>query len=131
MFTWTEELATGNQLIDEQHKEIFRKADVVFHLTTDNVDQEEVIKTFKYLVNYVFEHFNNEEMLMKQHHYEDYEAHKAAHTHFLKQINKFNKDLKENGVTEEFVDDLKLMMVELFVDHIDELDKKMAHAIKG
>lgn len=133
MFVWTEELATGNRQIDDQHKEIFRKADDVFRLTEDlspgGFDPELVKKSFKFLVTYVFEHFNNEEQLMRESQYADYESHRNAHVQFLKKINQLNKNLKEQGVTPEFASELKMIIIELLVEHIDELDKKFAKAI--
>lgn len=133
MFVWTEELATGNRQIDDQHKEIFRKADDVFRLTDDlspgAFDPDQVKKSFKFLVTYVFEHFNNEEQLMRETQYADYENHRNSHVQFLKKINQLNKNLKDEGVTPEFASELKLIIIELLVEHIDELDKKFAKTI--
>ncbi|WP_176719945.1 bacteriohemerythrin [Desulfuribacillus alkaliarsenatis] len=134
MFIWTEQLATGNKQIDDQHKEIFRKADEVFKLTaTENIDQdskEKLLKDFKFLISYMFEHFNAEENLMKQCNYEDFESHKAEHTQFIKKVGKLNKKLKETGYDIEFAEDLKYIIVELLVEHINETDKRFVDSVK-
>ena len=130
MFVWTEALATGNKFIDEQHKEIFRRADDVLQMTTDVINHEQVISTFKFLVSYVFEHFSSEEKLMQSHNYVDYESHKQAHANFIKKIARINTNLKEYGVTPEFIEELKMLIIELLVEHIDELDKKFASTIR-
>ncbi len=131
MFIWTDDLATGNKFIDDQHKEIFKRADALLSLNCDGEsNKEEVMGLFKFLVSYVFEHFSSEETLMRNHDYEHYDDHKEHHAAFLKKTAVANSMLKEHGVNQEFLDELKLLIIELLVDHIHGHDKKLATAIQ-
>lgn len=129
MFVWTEAIATGNKFIDDQHKEIFSRTDDVLRLATDVINHEQALSTFKFLVNYIFEHFSSEEKLMASHNYVDLESHKQEHAKFIKKIANINSSLKEYGITAEFIEELKVLIIELLVEHIDELDKKFASTI--
>ena len=124
MFTWNNDLLTGNSVIDSQHKDIYKKLDDVLGLTIERDGEAEIAKVFRYLVTYVFNHFNSEEELMKQHQYPEYESHREDHQNFIKKISRLNKQLKEQGVTVDFTNELKLVFIELLAEHIDEVDRR-------
>ena len=130
MFVWDDDLLTGDQVIDEQHKGIFKKLDSVLEMSADCSQPQEIIKAFEFLVHYVYDHFNCEEELMKRHHYNEYELHKQHHTRFVNKIGQLAMVLKNNGTTPEFITQLKVVFIELFVQHIDEMDKRFARYLK-
>lgn len=130
MFVWDDDLLTGNQVIDEQHKGIFKKLDSVLEMSADRSQPQEIIKIFEFLVHYVYDHFNCEEELMKEHHYNEYELHRQHHMSFTNKIGQLAMELKNHGTTSEFITQLKVIFIELFVEHIDEMDKKFARYLK-
>lgn len=130
MFVWNDDLLTGNRVIDDQHREIFEKLDSILKISEDHSQRQEIIKVFEFLAHYVYHHFHCEEELMKEHNYDGYELHAEDHLRFTRKISQLAIQLKEHGATSEFVTQLKVVFIELLVEHIDEMDKKFARYLK-
>jgi hemerythrin len=78
---WTPALAVGVDEVDEQHRELFRRAErLIVALRGGN--REEVVPLLSYLERYVVQHFEAEEKLMRERRYPGLEAHAAAHKRF-------------------------------------------------
>jgi hemerythrin len=63
---WTEELATGIEVIDDQHKELFRRIDGLLEACKAGKGREAVAGVLAFLENYVVEHFAAEEKIPRQ-----------------------------------------------------------------
>jgi len=85
MFTWTPALAVGIEEIDEQHQELFRRADR-FVKALESTDRQEIGILLSYLRMYCITHFGAEETRMRESKYPGYAAHKAQHDRFVKDI---------------------------------------------
>lgn len=61
---WNKNLEVGVSLIDEQHKEWFRRADQLFEAGKSGKSKEYIIQMFDFLDEYTKTHFRDEEKYM-------------------------------------------------------------------
>jgi len=81
---WHPSLTTGDDVIDEQHREILRRlADLVEAL--ERGKRSEVGKLFEFLGDFVLEHFVAEERAMSESAYPGTNVHSAAHRRFMRE----------------------------------------------
>jgi len=80
---WTPVLAVGHELIDGQHKELFRRFDALV-TALQQADRAAVGQLFDFLAEYVATHFEEEERLMQSTGYPAYSTHRAAHERFAR-----------------------------------------------
>ncbi|WP_455718713.1 bacteriohemerythrin, partial [Anaerosporobacter sp.] len=81
-FDWSKELETGDELIDQQHKEIFqigRNIEQLIVRECIGVQVHELLSIVCELREYVSYHFYSEEAIMRQYDYSDYENHVNKH----------------------------------------------------
>ncbi len=71
---WTPDLSVGVEEIDEQHRELFRRAERLI-ATLRCGDRGEVLPLLAYLDEYVAHHFSAEERLMREVRYPALEEH--------------------------------------------------------
>jgi hemerythrin len=88
-FDWIKELETGNELIDQQHKEFFRIGRDIEQLLVRKcigVQEQELLDIVCELREYVSYHFYTEETIMHQKGYSNYEIHVKEHLGFRKYV---------------------------------------------
>lgn len=88
-FDWCKEMECGVEIIDEQHKEMFRigrdMEQLIMHECT-NATTEQLLDIVCELRDYVAYQFYTEEELMQKANFPGYDKHKAAHDTFKKHI---------------------------------------------
>lgn len=124
---FTEEYVTGIDLIDREHKELFRLSDKVYQMAKQGVsenDYEEIISILDELKKYSQEHFADEEEYMEKIGYAGLDAQKRAHQAFIAEIEDVNiEDIKNN--TQEYFQSLTEFLVGWLINHILYMDKKI------
>jgi hemerythrin len=107
MVVWDEKYATGIQLIDSQHKELFSLTNELFRACTGKDEElKDVFKeTIGRMVEYVRSHFGAEQELLQRIEYPDYQEHKKQHDmlihDILEAVNAYSKG--EKFVPNQFV----------------------------
>ena len=129
MLQFTLDLVTNVKIVDEQHKEIFRRINEMSDMGARLFADEEVQDTLDFLGAYVIEHFKAEEDLMIKWKYPNYESHKNEHAKFLEDFTSFRHDFNTMGSTVSFTLSLVEHMVNWIVTHIKQSDKEMAKHI--
>lgn len=129
MLWWTDDLETGISIVDEQHKNMFDKANEIFDLDP-NEDVEKIKKIFTFLMNYSTNHFYEEEQLMIQYEYEDFIEHRDQHNYFVEEIYRIYQNISREEVREDDLNDLKVLIIEWLVNHINGEDKKFIKTMK-
>jgi len=82
---WKDEYSVGVKVIDDQHKELFRRVNKLFDdVSRGNVTT--VLETLDFLNSYVIYHFSAEEQLMAKANYPELESHKNEHEWFKSEI---------------------------------------------
>jgi hemerythrin len=93
---WTAALAVGIPEIDHQHQELFRRAERLI-LALRAGDRSEVEPLVEYLTDYVAEHFDSEERLMRSVAYPAYELHQAEHARLRADVGELASRCAEYG----------------------------------
>ncbi len=131
MATWTDDLATGVTLIDEQHKEIFRRVDSLLAACREGKGRERLWEMIEFLSEYVVMHFGAEEKIQSSNGYPGYEAHKGFHEQFMKDFAKLKEDFEAQGATIKMVMETNRIVVDWLVHHIRREDKALANFLKS
>jgi len=87
---WDKTLETGIQKVDEQHKELFRRIE----LLTDTKNAKRTYEMLEFLEEYVHVHFRDEEALQAQSGYPKAAQHSAYHAAFVETIRQLKKKLQ-------------------------------------
>lgn len=128
MLWWTDELKTGVDQIDNQHKTIFEKANLVFNLEKDS-NKEELEEVFVFLMDYANNHFYEEEAMMMKYNYEGFLDHRKEHNYFIEEIYNIYQDVKENAMNENNITLLKALFIDWLINHISVEDKKYVNVV--
>ena len=123
---WNENLVTGNNDIDNQHKELFKRFDTLLEACNQRKGKEEVYKLLLFLGDYVKTHFAMEEELQKRSGYPHYQAHKEQHEGFIKELEILEQQFKMEGATLSLVIQTNQSIVNWLINHINVKDKDLA-----
>lgn len=131
MLTWTPALATGDERIDRQHQEIFRRVDAL-HQAMLRGDATESGRLFEFLGTYVGEHFAAEEKAMAASGYPAAATHRAAHTGFVRAYLAIGKSLEREGTAASVTLQLKSWLTAWLKGHILDADVELArHLVRA
>ena len=127
---WTEDLSTGNETIDEQHKELFGKINDLVLAINHSVCKYKIADVIKFLEDYIVFHFGFEEKTMLTLSYPDYRAHKKQHEIFKKNFRQLKRELISlEGGKKPGSYDLSVrtnqIVVDWILEHIAMIDKKL------
>lgn len=128
MLWWSDDLETGIQSIDNQHRSIFKKANEIFNLGV-NIDKKEFKMIISFLMSYTNNHFTEEEELMINYGYEGFLDHRKEHNYFVEEIYKlYLKSI--DSINEELLIELKVLIIEWLANHINVDDKKFIKLLR-
>ena len=63
---FTDNLVTGNEMIDSQHKELIERMNKLLESCEQSNDKAVAVKTLDYLADYTDYHFSAEEQLQRE-----------------------------------------------------------------
>lgn len=124
---FTEEYLTGIELVDREHKELFRIVDKANRLARDydaGSDRDKIVEILDELKDYTKEHFADEEEYMESIHYDGLEAQKRAHAAFIDKLETIDfKEIDEKP--QESLNKLLEFLLGWLINHILNSDKKI------
>lgn len=123
---WQEDLATGIESIDNQHKEIFSRFALFSSACSDGSGEDELLNLIEFLVDYTAKHFREEEETMAGAEYPQLAAQEKAHTAFLDDFNRIRELVKENGPNLDNILEEKRAMIRWLINHISHMDRAFA-----
>lgn len=123
-------LLTGNELIDEQHKELIGRINKLINACENGVCQLEAIRMLDFLSDYTDFHFREEEALQEQVGYPGLKEHKERHDEFRKAVDELHEMLvEEEGPSDRFTKAVQDNVAEWFYHHIKVYDSSVASFI--
>ncbi len=124
---FSENLVTGNELIDSQHKELIGRINKLLDSCDAENGKVTAVNTLDYLADYTDFHFGAEEALQKEIDYPDYDKHKAQHDSFKQTIKELDEMLQEEeGPSAAFVEKVEENVIKWFYTHIEGFDRSVA-----
>jgi len=122
---WTPSLSVGVDLIDDQHKTLFEKADKLFEAGRNKSSKEYIRELLVFLDEYTKKHFADEEKYMLSIKYPGYAEQKSAHTYFINQLAKLRSDYEASGGSLPVIINANKMVLDWLTQHISVMDKKI------
>lgn len=125
-FEWTEDLETGIDIIDEQHKRIVQYINNLYDASHGG-NPKVVGEVIDELVDYTISHFAFEESLMEKADYAFLEPHKKVHELFVKKVNQF---VERHAKGEDVSGELLRMLQRWLLNHIKHEDADYSAVVK-
>lgn len=127
---WRDSYNVGVKLIDEQHQELVVRLNDFMEACTQQKAKEKIEETLEFLKTYTIGHFQDEEELMKNVHYPEYEEHKKEHDSFIQVIEQLIEQVKGQGTSILATIKLNRLLVDWLLNHIQRNDVKVGEFIK-
>ncbi len=124
---WNASLETGIPKIDEQHKELFRQADILL----DRNQSDRVPTTLNFLGSYVVKHFSDEQVMQASSKYPKAAAHKQLHDKFINVYKDLRKKYDSGSDKHIVVMEINKAVMNWLRQHIMVHDKEFAEYYKS
>lgn len=126
----TPELETGNLLIDNEHRELFRMINVLQDACALGKGRDQIASASKFLLDYVNKHFGDEEVLQKKTNYPGFPAHHQFHEEYKRQLKVTVDELNSEVLGIASLAKLN-QKIGTLISHIKTEDKKLAAHVKS
>jgi hemerythrin len=124
-FLWTPDLSVHVEKIDAQHRELFRRFNILAEAAFDGKGKEAIGESLQFLADYTIEHFGDEETFMKTYQFPDYTAHKQIHDAFVQDVKQFISSFESEQVTSNLVANVVQTLGDWTRDHIKGMDQQL------
>ena len=120
--SWSDKFSIGVEMIDEQHKNLFRLVNDLNSNITGGSSKQALSSALDALIDYTKYHFKEEEDYMFNVEYPRLEQHKIAHDNLTQQVLDFEQALSEGkGDVSKFLE----FLYDWLTKHIMDQDKKI------
>ncbi len=125
---WDDVLLTGVGDVDEQHKEIFRRLE----LLKNQRDPARIPSLIRYFEQYLFTHANDEQKLFETAAYSQAGIHTSHHSYCIRQFILLREELMAGGNASLVVAyrEVDNFMDEWFLQHVRQYDMEFAYFYK-
>src|ERR1700681_646655 len=106
---WQDYLSVGVEEIDHQHKLLFDKYNAFFTAYYERRGDEEVIRLFSFLEDYVATHFSDEERLQQRIGFPDYQKHRKQHLELTRKVAELKERLGNEGADPSLISSAGLL----------------------
>lgn len=131
MYELKSQYLTGVEMIDDQHRRIFKLADEAYQLLKDEnmlFKDDELADIVKGLKDYTVYHFTEEETYMESIQYEGLLQQKEQHKKFIERLDHLSQEAKQISLGNQ--DELILKILEYLTDWLQEHIEKSDMQIK-
>lgn len=129
--SWREDLAIGNQRIDEQHRELLERFDALLAACRRGEGRGELIRLLDFLDEYVVKHFGDEEALQRESGFPDFQSHQLQHLGFTKRVMELKRTIRAEGeVQVDHVLATNKMLLDWLVQHISTRDREVGRYLQ-
>jgi hemerythrin len=122
---WDDSLSVKVDLIDEQHKMLIQKLADLSDAFKRGLEQNKVMKTLEFMIDYTDFHFSAEEKVMEENNYPGLPEQKEQHEEFRRTLNNIVEDYKEEGTTTAIAESINVFLLNWLVKHIKGSDAKL------
>lgn len=127
---WQDYLLIGVTEVDDQHKELFSRFNMLLEACNQGKGRNEVQRLLQFLNDYIKTHFAAEEALQIHHKYPGYAAHKEQHNHFIQKVDQFARHFNSEGATISLVIQVNQTLVNWLIEHISKVDQSMGEYLQ-
>jgi hemerythrin len=130
-FELSNDMLTGIDDIDKQHRKLLSWGNTLFSDDTDEAAVKKAEQALGNLTRYVSYHFLAEEEAMHRYDYNKLEKHMNQHVSLKLKVGKLANRLKKEGASRALLIELQYQFIDWFVYHIKEWDQPFAAFIKS
>ncbi|MBI5359253.1 MAG: hemerythrin family protein [Planctomycetes bacterium] len=128
---WNENLSTGIDWQDAQHKELVARIGSLMEAMSTGKGKAEITNILNFLENYVVTHFSKEEEFMVNRSYPGYAAHKAEHKRFIYEFTVFKNEFEKEGSSSSMAIKVQRTLMDWLVNHIGKIDKGLGEFLSS
>ncbi|HHY10683.1 MAG TPA: hemerythrin family protein [Firmicutes bacterium] len=132
---WKEHYKVGSELIDTQHRELFKRVSNFIQVIQGEGSWEsrlaEVEATLDFMQHYVVIHFADEEELQREIGYPGLEEHAKIHGAFKQEIENFAAKTAAEGFDEETMQEFAARVMTWLIMHVAKEDQKIGEYIRS
>jgi hemerythrin len=121
---WKDSYTIGDPDIDEQHRELFKRAVDVLAATSHEGQVISAMRLFQYMRT----HLSHEEELMRKLHYPDVEPHTLEHEALIARLNDISLKIADENMV---MADLEEFLGDRFLKHMETADTDLARFAKA
>ena len=127
---WKEKYELGVPLIDEQHKELFKRIENFIQMVRTHEPWETKTKlvneTLDFMNAYVIEHFRDEEEYQEKIEYPEREKHSKIHNEMIDYVLQVTQEYQKGGFNEILMQQLSGKLLTWLINHVAAEDQKIA-----
>lgn len=120
---WDNKLLTGHPVIDEQHKELFRRIGMLIDICQQPARQQELAGALHSVESHTILHFETEGKLMRDANFPDSQAHEQEHQEFYGHFLRIKKMFQTAGSDYSTVTDTIKSIAQWTGEHINSKDR--------
>jgi len=128
-FSWNPDLEIKIEEIDNEHKSIIEKYEVLYELMKEGKGHDYYQELLSFLNNYVHTHFDHEQELHETYNYNLKDEHKMIHEAFKNSVLNIIKENKDKLITDKDLISINLFIKNWLIHHILIEDKKFGDFI--
>jgi hemerythrin len=122
----TEDLLTGVEDIDEQHRTLLELGNRVINPSAYKKDGTIFEDALKFLADYVIYHFAAEEYVMIESNFPNYEHHRQWHEHFKQEVSDYVNRAQTEGISKDLKLKVSFAVENWLLEHIRITDSSLA-----
>ena len=127
---WSDDLETGNDAIDSQHRQIFKLTSDLVEACESNKGHEVLGEALNFLASYTVKHLADEEALQVEHDFPDYENHKKFHEAFKEKVVELIRQYQADSTSVDLRAQINSTIIRWLLQHIKREDFKIAEHIR-
>ncbi len=124
--TWDGTLVMGIPELDEQHRELFARVDALLEAIRGGSSRQEVARTLEFLGDYVREHFEAEEALMRGAAFPGLAEHEREHAELVRDLVAPSAEHRRDGPSPSLILRVNRRVVDWLRQHIYRTDRELA-----
>ncbi|MFC1477221.1 bacteriohemerythrin [candidate division KSB1 bacterium] len=120
---WDNNLEIGISWIDNQHKKLLERINVLLNALVSGKSGGEITGTVRFLEKYVETHFSTEEKYMKKYNYPEYDSHKKLHQKFCRIVEDLKIEFDVLGGTKQLAVRIEKEIWNWYKIHVAKADR--------
>jgi len=128
-FEWSDTFSVGDERIDSQHKALINNVNDLLMACREGVGLGKLPETLNFLEGYVLEHFRDEEEYQRSLGYPGYDAHRAEHAMFIKDLRELKSELEKKGPSLALAIKTSSVVIGWLRDHFQGSDRELGRFI--
>ena len=129
IITWSDDYSVGIDKVDDEHKSLINKINALYEAVNNNEPEAKMLSLLDDLLDFGVYHFTEEEQLMRDAGYKDYDSHKAIHDTILDKLKGFHRRYTVSDNPRRVGFELLVFLKAWLYKHIQFADKDYAPSV--